>query len=260
MPPKDPFLGNSNHDSIDAVVKNLEKRWGLTLVSFLPPEAQSQVIRLQTSIVGFWSGHRVDECPEHLYLSLYSRDQFHCTQFTLTRSDPCGPVLKSRFIKDGHDESELFSMLENIASQIGPIHGVLDRTVIAQDGLGVILLGSCRGAESIEYRRILLSELNRILPGSFNLSSRAWDKDSARFHELHTAVAYLKRPIPQGHDAFVKHVEQIHLDPISFTLDSITLVHHRFRSLAFPQEGIISFPLGRKIDAPKDFAATLNLG
>jgi len=89
--------------------------------------------------------------------------------------------------------------------------------------------------------------------------SRDWDKDPSRFHEVHCAVGYLKRPIPQGYGAFVAHLENISLNPIAVELDCVTLVHHKYRSLAFPQEGMVSFPLGKRVELDSvEFASRIN--
>lgn len=106
----------------------------------------------------------------------------------------------------------------------------------------------------------MLEQLKHSLPEMMNISSRSWDQDSSRFHEVHCAIGYIKRDLPIDTEIFQQEVRSIKFEPIVFLLDTITLVHHRFRSLMFPQEGIVHFTLGNeKVMQPAEFIRALNL-
>ena len=258
----DPFAPDASGATLSAIVKNLERRWGVTLVSFLP-ETQEQVhaVQLQREISKLWNGQAEDSMRQgRLYIEFYEPHHFHCTHFTLTRSDPSGPVKADSFTKEDHRQFELFEIIHGATSQTQPIEVAFDRLSIAHDRLGIVLFGECVGEDAARYRRTLLENLNSALPASFNLSPRPWDKDHSEFHKLHCSLGYLKRPVPQGYSAFVDEIKRIEFAPLSFTLEDVALVHHRYRTLAPPQEGGITFPLGKEVDLTEDeFVRKLNL-
>lgn len=260
MPRMNPFVPYINQATLEGIVRNLEQRWGLTIVSFLPQNAQARVRELQHKLGKLWDSKNNDLRESRVYISFYEPDHFHCTHLTLTRSDPRSPVRLGTFVKEGHRQYELFKMILEVTSQLAPIKVKLDRMVVAHDGLGVILLGECVDEGSVRQRQLLLEKLNKSLPESFNVSSRTWEVDSSKFHQIHCAIGYLKRPPPQGYNTFVEYVMGIRCEPFVFTLESVALVHHRYRSLALPHEGMVSFPLGKKVDMTEDeFAHSLNL-
>lgn len=260
MSKTDPFVSYISQTLLEETVKNLEQRWGLTLISFLPEDAQRRVRQLQCEVGRLWDSKDDGLRESRMYVSFYEPEHFHCTHVTFTRSDPRGPVRVGTFVKDGHRQYELFLAILEVTLKLAPIEVKLDRMVVAHDGLGIILLGQCEGEDSVRGRQFLLEQLNRSLPQSFNLSSRGWDTDPSKFHEIHCAIGYLKRPPSQGYNAFVEHIKGIRFEPFVFTLDSVALVHHRYRSLALPQEGMVTFPLGKKVDMTEaEFAHYLNL-
>jgi hypothetical protein len=55
-------------------------------------------------------------------------------------------------------------------------------------------------------------------------------------------------------------VGEIEFDPILLTCNEVTLVHHRYRSLAFPQQGSLTFPLGVELNlVPVEFSKAIAL-
>ncbi len=262
MPKTDPFAKDSYDKTLLGIVKNLEIRWGLTLVSFLPPNAQERIVKLQYSIAKLWRDKQTKDVMRRgrLYVKFYAPQHFHCTHLTLTRSDPSGPIQEATFVKEGYNLLELFEKIHEVTSKINPIRIELNRMRVTTDGLGITLLGECLGEDSIQSRARLLKELNKTIPISFNTSSRSWDTNSSHFYKLHCALGYLKRPVPQTYQVFVTDIKNIEFEPITFTLENIELVHHRHRSLAFPQEGIVVFPLGEKVNiSANKFVDSINL-
>jgi len=260
MPKKDPFE-KPDPETLLEIVKNLEKRWGVTLVSFLPSDAQERIVQLQYEISKLWNGQIDDAMREaRPYVKFYEPRQFHCTHLTLTRSTPKGPIQREAFVREGHHLSELFGKIHRVTSQIHPINVELDHMRISHDRLGIILLGECSDDISAKYRERLLVELNESLIESFDISLRSWDSDPSQFHKFHCALGYLKRPVPQTYQVFVEEIKSIKFPPITFTLESVSLVHHRYRSLAYPQEGEVDFPLGQKINMTANkFVDSMNL-
>lgn len=254
----DPFVSG---EALSTIVKDLERRWGLTLVSFLPPAAQERIVQLQDEI-----SNRLGGCGDAsarqggLYLEFYQPSHLHCTHLTLTRSDPREPVRAERLVKAGHSLFELFRIVHHATSRIQPIKVELDILRITYDGLGILLLGKCADEDAGRNREFLLGTLNQALPDVLDLSRRSWDTDSSRYREMHCRFGFLKRALPQGYDAFVDEIQGIEFAPLAFVMEGITLVHHRYRSLAFPQEGSFHFPLGRKVEvSEEEFAHRLSL-
>jgi hypothetical protein len=169
-------------------------------------------------------------------------------------------VTGERFVKPGHHLFELFEAMQSITSRIKPIEVKFDSLEMTYDGLGFLLLGKCASEESGQHRELLLLTLNQALSQAFHLSRRPWDTDADRYRDLGCRIGFLKRPPPQGYSAFVEHIEDIKIKPIVFKLESITLVHHRYRTLAFPQEGSFEFLLGQSVERDDErFARELNL-
>ncbi len=257
----DPFASYVSEATLSAIVKNMERRWGLTLVSFFPPEVQEYVVQLQHKVSKLFGGHGKDSIRRgRLYIEFYQPQQFHCTHLTLTRSDPSGPVKAETFLKEKNCLFELFRIIHSITSQTQPIKVVFDRLTMAHDGLGIILLGECADEDSIGCRQTLLENLNQNLPKFFSLSRRSWDIDPSKYHKLHSSLGYLKRSPPQGYITFADDIKRIGFDPLSFAFKDVTLVHHSYRTLAFPQEGSITFPLGKTVDMTEDeFISTIGI-
>lgn len=254
---KDPF---TDQKALLAIVKNLEKRWGLSLVSFLPAGAQEEITRIQAQISKVVDASTGAAEQEEPYIEFYNRGQLHSTHLTLTRSSPHGPVRANRFVKPGHHLFELFEAIQGITSRIKPIEVKLDSLEMTYDGLGFLLLGRCASEESGQHRESLLRTLNQALAHASHLSRRPWDTDADKYRDLGCRIGFLKRPPPQGYSAFVAHIDAIKIKPIAFKLESVTLVHHRYRTLAFPQEGSFEFQLGQGVERDDErFAHELNL-
>ncbi len=250
-----------SEEKFSSIIKNLEPRWGLTLASFLPQNAREDISKLQTAILNRW-----DKCSEYDNIQtgfsfyIYDTSNLHCTHFTLKRSNPCSPIKRIDFVKSGTDLFELFKFINEIASEVQPFDGVLDKLEVKQNGIELILFGQCFSNKDIEYRSLLLKGLNDTLPDRFNLDIRKFDSDPTQFHKLHCCIGYVKRPHSIDFDNFKNEIEALKFDPIKFRLDKIQLIHHKYRSLAFPQHGIFTFPLGEKIKTTKEeFIMKLNL-
>ena len=194
------------------------------------------------------------------YIEFYEPQHLHCTHLTLTRSDPSGPIRAKGFVKENHTLFELFRIIQGVTSTIGPFKAQLDRLTMKYGEFGIVLLGECVGEDSKSYRRTLIELLNEPLSKAFHVSFRSWDADPSKFTQLHSALGYVKRPAPNGYDALIEQIKHIEFEPVLFTLESITLVHHRYRSLALPQQGSVTFPLGKTITMTEDeFIQNLNL-
>jgi hypothetical protein len=257
----DPFAPDALDTTVAALVKNMERRWGLTLVSFVPPEAQERLLDVQRHIAGLGGAEaQAGLRAGRPYLEFRQPAQFHTTQFTLTRSDPAGPIRAAAFVKPGASLYQLFSIINDISGRTAPFQVRLDRLEVAYDGLGLVLLGEAADAGSRQTRQALLRALNQSLPRHFNISHRRWDADPSAFHKLHCTLGYLKRRPPQGYSAFVHGVEHGAFDALTFSVNDVTLVHHTSRSLAIPSQGAVTFPLGETIPMSEDeFSAALNL-
>jgi hypothetical protein len=260
MSTKDPFPHGISRETLENVVKNLEKRWGLTVVSFLPKNIQCRVEDIQREIGQFWNMTGRDFRQSRQYISFYDAEQLHCSHLTLVRSDPSGPIREKTFVRKGHGLNEMLEVLCELTSSLGPIKAALHQIVVAHDGLGIILLGECQNTESATRRRTLISGLNRVLQKAFCVSPRNWDLHPSKYSKLHCAVGYLKRSVGPCYDEFANYMTRISFSPIEFELDKVALVHHRYRSLARPQEGEISLVLGEKCSLTAvDFVRELKL-
>ena len=186
MSNENPFASFFSEVTLSAIVKNMEKRWGLTLISVLPPDAQARVEQLQQEISKIWGSYGEDSIRRgRLYVEFYQPQQFHCTHLTLIRSDPSGPIRANTFVKKSHNLFELFEIIHRITSQIPqPIKIELDHMKVSRDG-HIMILGKCKDECSARYRMALLESLNQALPESFILSRRSWDTDTSKYHKLH---------------------------------------------------------------------------
>lgn len=244
------------------IIKNLENRWGLTLVSFLAPKAQKEIEAIQSKL--FDCCNVVcpvprDERGGHS-LKLYDLSNLHCTHLTLKRSNPCSPIKKKDFLKPGAELFELYDILNEVISELSSFEGVLDNFKIMQNGIELILFGQCSKNVDIENRCVLLSKLMEHLPIHFNLDPRKYEQDSSQFHKLHCSIGYVKRPQLINSKKFTKIVESLKFPPIAIKMEEIHLVHYRYRSLSYPQEGIVTFEIGRKSLLNKDeFAKKINI-
>lgn len=242
-------------------IKNLERRWGVTLVSFLSPELHPPIRQLQADIAA--AVDDADDSPVRSarhYIEFAALEQLHCTHLTLVRSDPAGPVRNTDFVRPGHGLFELFEVIQRVTSQVPPIDVELSKPSVDIRDACVSLVGSCADEAADRSRRKLMRELVRALPDRFSTSMREWDTDPTRFHRLHCTLGCLKRMTPGGFPAFARRICNLPFNAINFTLSNVSLIHHRYRTLAFPQEGMVTFRLGESQPMDEtEFAHRLNL-
>src|SRR5690349_8282047 len=89
-----------------AAVKDLERRWGLTLVSFVPSGSAAPLLRVQRLVQKMLDDHLVVR-PDEPLVEFYDVEQLHSTHLTLTRSSARGPVRLADFVKPGTDPRQL---------------------------------------------------------------------------------------------------------------------------------------------------------
>jgi hypothetical protein len=238
-------------------VKDLERRWGLTLVSFVPSGSTAPLLRLQRRVQKMLDRHLVVR-PDEPMVEFYDLEQLHCTQLTLTRSSAWGPVPLADFVKPGIDPQELSDILARETEGLGNIAVRLDRLVLSDDGF--LLLGSCADEDSMRRRFRLLERLNAQLPRYFNLSRRAWDTDPAQYGRVHMRLGFAKRPC-SDYESLAAEVARSSIDPITVSFADVVLVHHRYRSLLAPHAGSLRFPLdsGARDDRAAPSVGHLNL-
>lgn len=233
--------------SASAAAKDLERRWGLTLVSFLPVESAGPLLRVRERL------RQLVEGADEPVAEFYDAEQMHCTHLTLTRSSAWGPVRAADFVKAGIDPQLLCEILARETAGLGSITVTLDRLELSDNGFQ--LRGRCADEDSTGRRHRLLERLNAQLPRCFNLGRRAWDTDPARHAFVHMRLGFMKRPRP-GYETLVAETATLPLDPITLSFDEVTLVHHRYRSLRGPHAGAARFPLSGGAAPP---VAALNL-
>lgn len=242
--------------SASAAARDLERRWGLTLVSFVPGGSAAPLVRLQQHIQKVVNGHLVLGADEPL-VEFYSVEQLHCTHLTLTRSSAWGPVGLAEFVKPGIDPQQLCDIVARETQGVGAIMVRLDRLDFSDNGFQ--LVGGCADEDSVRRRRRLLERLNTQLPVCFNLSRRAWDTDPARHEFVHMRLGFMKRPCHDD-DSLAADVARLVIDPITLGFAEVTLVHHRYRSLRAPHAGSLRFPLdGRAVERAVPSFGRLNL-
>src|SRR6266487_1362452 len=146
-----------------AAVKDLERRWGLTLVSFVPSGSAAPLLRLQQLVQKMLDRHLAVR-PDEPLVEFYDVEQLHCTQLTLTRSSAWGPVRLADFVKPGIDPQQLCNILARETEGLGNITVRLDRLVLSDNGFQ--LFGGCADEDSVGRRFRLLERLNTQLPGT----------------------------------------------------------------------------------------------
>lgn len=241
--------------SPQAVTKDLERRWGLTLVSFVPAGAAEPVLEVQRLVRRMLDRHTSGQRPDEPIIEFYAPEQLHSTHLTLTRSSAWGPVRVVEFVKPGVDPGTLCEILSHETAGLGPITVRLERLEVVDNGF--VLRGVCADGASTERRVGLLSRLNERLPAHFNLDRRAWDTDPGRYASVHMRVGFLKRAC-DGFEALVAEVASAAIEPITITFPVVTLLHHRYRSLRPPHAGSLHFPLDGT-DASGALFSRLNL-
>jgi hypothetical protein len=235
--------------AIDLVIKDLERRWGLALVSFAPPETATQVRGVQELVRELTTPHASQ--PQEPTVDFYDAEQLHCTHLTLTRSSAWHPVRSSELVKPGRDGQRLCDVLAQETAGLGPIAVLLDRVDLSDNGFN--LLGACADDPSAARRSQLLDHLNQRLPEDFNLSRRAWDTDKESYLNVHMRIGFVKRSFP-GYDKLPEATNVVSIDPILAVFSELTLVHHRYRSLRPPHEGSATFALDGPDEADIAFA------
>jgi hypothetical protein len=225
--------------SASAAAKDLERRWGLTLVSFAPSGSAAPLPRIQR-LVQKLIDRQVAAEPDEPLVEFYDVAQMHCTHLTLTRSDAWGPVRAADFVKPGNDPRQLCDILANETWGLGTITVRLDRLDLSDNGFQ--LRGRCADGDSAERRVRLLERLNARLPRHFNLGRRAWDTDPARHEFVHLRLGFMKRP-SHDYESLVAEAASLSFEPVTLSFADVTLVHHRYRSLRAPHAGSVRFPL-----------------
>ena len=136
--------------------------------------------------------------------------------------------------------------------QTKPFQVILDSIFVA--GIIFALTGCCDGEQSTKTRRTLLTGLSVSMPKTWNVdprilnfTERGRESDPADFQEVHCTFGLLKRAVPQGYSTFTSKIQGYDLSPLSFTIDSISLVNARYNSYAFPQQGMVTFKLGEEL-------------
>ena len=193
------------------------------------------------------------------YVEFQDSTQLHCTHLTLRRSDPRGPAAATDLLKPGRSLDEVRAFISRVTRKLEPIEVELQRVRVRGDGLAIIAFGQCVDERSSRSRRILIGQLREGLSELCNLSLRGWDTDSSKYHLVHCALGFLKRPVSQNFESFAVDTVALKVK-ISFTFREISLVHHRHRTLLFPQEGCVNFPLGKEMSGcASEFEKSLNL-
>ena len=238
----DPFTSG---EACPILIKQLERRWGVSLVSMLPPDAQSFCVDLQRRIAGaLEDGGDRESGPSCTYVDFYEGGQLHTTHRTFVRSRASGPIRSSEFVRPGHGLESLHSILGSVVAELVPFRVAFTGLRMSPDGVGVILIGGCVGEASERDRRTLLGKLNARLPNHFKDTPRDWDTDPSKYHSIHTAIGYLKRPTPEGYERTTERMLACWGKPFEFTLLTMMVVHHRYRSLIPPHEGHATFLIG----------------
>lgn len=219
--------------------RDLERRWGLTLVSFVPSGSAAPLLGVQRRVWEVLGRHLVAGVDEPL-AEFYDVEHLHCTHLTLTRSSAWGPVRLADFVRPGIDPQRLCDILARETAGLGTITVRLDWLELS--GNGFQLVGGCADEDSAGRRSRLLERLNAQLPRHFQLGRRAWDTDPARHRFVHMRLGFLKRP-GRDHESLVGEVARLPIEPITLGFTDVTLVHHRYRSLRGPHAGSLRFPL-----------------
>lgn len=239
--------------AFDATVRDFERRWGLTLVSFLPSDEAPKVKSLQATISRVLDGLPQSQQAEPT-IEYYDTDHLHCTHMTLRRSSAWGPVREVDLVREDASFSDFFHLLRDTSLALEPITIVLDKLDVNASGLGLLLIGRTDDQTPAGARERLLSRLNADLPRILNLSIRPGDDNPANFHEVHCRLGFFKRPI-QNHVSFVEQLREATFRPMRVQLESIALVHHRNRMLRPPHQGCVELPLGMPLSDEVSAAA-----
>jgi len=242
------------------LIKSLERRWGLTTVTFLPQPAHRAYEEVCRDLPGLWSDDTTDPVRDgRARIEFPDPEQLHCTHLTLTRSDPAGPVQSADFLKPGHTLEEVLETIRSVTRDLEPFDVAFDRLAIGRNRLTIIALGQCIDSSAMETRTRLITGLLEQLRRICNLAPRDRDQDPSAYRTVHSSWGIVKRSPPGGMDAFARRLAEVNLD-VRCRFAQISLVHHRHRSLLFPQQGHVVFPLGGEPTVPGDrFAEDVGL-
>jgi len=247
VPHRDSLEDYFSSHTVDWTLQFLERRWGLTLVSFLALKAQEPLFRLQQDIAKTVVGKEDNQLlTSREYVEFHDIEHIHGTHFVLTESQPNGPVRVSDTIRG--DPLQMLLQIEKAAADVGPIE--VEATRLEIFNVFILLCGEC--VDVNKNRQKLLTELNRTLMGTFGVKPRPFENDPGKFGEMHFTLGVIKRSPPKGYSDLKERLNEIPIEKTRFTLDRMSLVHHRHNSLKPPHEGIINFTLGSSSAATLD--------
>ena len=222
---------------LTAVTKNLEVRWGLSVVSFAPDSMTAPIVDLQRRLLAPTSSTRRDIRP---WVSLHGPSHFHCTHATLRRSNPEGPVRLIDLAPGRSRLCDLLAAISEAARECEKIDVCFDRVCVGSDGLGLVLLGRTANNSSTIGRRAIMKSIAD-QRGVFSIEGRGYDREDPS--NVHMAVGFIKQQPPGGLEKLASSLDEQSLD-LRVTFDNCTIVHHRRRSLEPPQEGSLCFEFG----------------
>jgi hypothetical protein len=245
--------------NLEDVVRDLERRWGLCLVSFLPAGARLAVDAMQRRVRALLGAEAGGPEPP---LEFYDLDHLHCTHFTFRRASAGGPVKGADVL--GHRQTDIDAFVRTIVEAVAETSALparLDHLSMGRDGRSLTLLGQCVAGPSSDARHRMLSTLYERLTPNFNLQPRPHDAKPDEYHKLQVRFAFLKRAL-QDYASFRRQYCPMQFEPIEFALDTAAIVHHRNRLLRPPQEGMVTIELGglqRRSQPERDLARDLHL-
>ncbi|MBR8843421.1 MULTISPECIES: hypothetical protein [unclassified Pseudoalteromonas] len=236
-------------DSVENIIQNLEKRWGLSIASFLQREdiskVQSEVNRFFEYLGGLSKSISSDRMK---YFEFLSPEQLHVTHITLCRSSPTGPIQKEKLLTPGHSIKEIAQKVSDASTNIDGIKVCMDRLGVSEDGTDLFVEGRLISTTSTYHDKFIQPVSN-----SFDSISRLRSR-KPKIEEnhilLHCTVAFLKRKLPFSYEKYLKSINSYSFDCFEINLNNICLVHHRYRSFMKPHEGIARFYLGGRGVSP----------
>jgi hypothetical protein len=222
----------------DAVKKNTGQRWGLTLVSFLPAAARDAVAGLQNDL------HDLTR-KKGWEMEFYDPSHLHTTQLIIARSQAEGPIDYEDFFRNPFGLDDLAASIDHaVAARGEPWRASFNRLIVGTDSIAITLEGAL-DQESVASRNAmrqhLISALNAISNYDEKHTTKHWDG-----RKIYCTIGYLKEAMPEEeYAAFSRFVQELRFPPLEFTLETVSLVHHQYRTLAgnqllredFPQPG-----------------------
>ncbi len=229
-----------------AILKNSEPRWGLTLVSFLAGETVQALRSLVLAGLGARAAPVTFAAP----------GQAHTTHLSLTRSQPEGPVRLGQLLLPGGELYALYEAVRRVTAGASPFRGQFTTLQVAADGVGLVLKGESTDLQT-DLQRGKLQALPQTLAAAIQVEQK-WPPQPGTFH---CTLGTLREPLsPEAYPQFIRAVGTLAFAPVGFVLEEVVLVHHQYRTLRPPQLGRVAFPLGQPAGMTADeFAARLNL-